>query len=113
MLRYSPISNRNHRVQSTTPPFHIPTANPTIASTYAAGYLMRSGSSRRRDSINSSVGATSLRRLLTINRGCRNKIPLHVRSKVAKNFAFLVLSHGLMCAVLIPLFGLQVCRWLW
>lgn len=107
MLRYSPISNRNHRV-STTPPFHITPTNTTTATTYAAGYLMQSGSSRRRDSINSSVGATSLRRLLTANRGCRNKIPLHVRAKVAKNFTFLVLAHGLMYAVLIPLFGLQV-----
>lgn len=67
-----------------------------------------SGGSRRRESMNSSIGATSIRRLLTVNRGCRHKISLHVRAKVAKNFTLLIVAHGLMCAVLIPLFGLQV-----
>lgn len=31
-----------------------------------------------------------------------------MRAKVAKNFTLLIVAHGLMCAVLIPLFGLQV-----
>lgn len=63
-------------------------------------------SSRRRESANSSVG--SVRRLLTINRGCRQKIPVHVRAKVIKNFIFLVIGHGLISATLLPLIGLQV-----
>lgn len=119
MAAYSPISSRNHRI-STAPPYHISnTANSsqttgttfniisgTVANASTHGNL--TGSSRRRESMNSSIGATSIRRLLTVNRGCRHKIPLHVRAKVAKNFTFLIIAHGLMCAILIPLFGLQV-----
>lgn len=121
MAAYSPISSRNHRI-NTAPPYHISnTANSAISTTTTAfnaaggpvantfhGNL--SGSSRRRESINSSIGATSIRRLLTVNRGlgCRHKISLHVRANVAKNFTLLIVAHGLMCAVLIPFFGLQV-----
>lgn len=65
-------------------------------------------SSRRRESANSSIGATSVRRLLTVNRGCRHKIPVHVRANVIKNFMFLVIGHGLISATLLPLMGLQV-----
>lgn len=117
MARYSPISSRNHRI-NTAPPYHITTANSTISTTAAynvGGTLPNngnlSGSSRRRESINSSIGATSIRRLLTVNRGCRHKISSNVRAKVAKNFTLLIIAHGLMMAVLIPLFGLQVCCW--
>lgn len=98
MSAYSPISSRSHRTTSTLPPYQIQVATAAAAAS----------SSRRRDSINSSIGATSIRRLLTVNRGCRHKIPVHIKSKVAKNFTFLVIAHGLTCAVLIPLFGLQV-----
>lgn len=119
MAAYSPISSRNHRI-NTAPPYHIsstansvmPTTVPfnavagtSIASTFHGNL---SGSSRRRESINSSIGATSIRRLLTVNRGCRHKVSLQVRAKVVKNFTLLIVAHGLMCAVLIPLFGLQV-----
>lgn len=106
MAGYSPVSTRNHRINA-VPPYHITnTANSSNTATFNA--ITNTGNSRRRESINSSIGATSIRRLLTVNRGCRHKIPLHVRAKVAKNFTLLILSHGLMCAVLIPMFGLQV-----
>lgn len=115
MAAYSPISSRNHRINA-APPYHISNtapaaiqsnvANTTVAANMFQGNL--SGSSRRRESINSSIGAASINRLLAVNRGCRHKISLHVRAKVAKNFTFLIIAHGLMCAVLIPLFGLQV-----
>lgn len=116
MAAYSPISSRNHRV-NTAPPYYISsTANSAISAIPAfsgnaattSSHTNAIGGSRRRESMNSSIGATSIRRLLTINRGCRHKIPLHIRAKVTKNFTFLILAHGLMCAVLIPLFGLQV-----
>lgn len=122
MSAYSPISSRNHRIAA-APLYHISsTVNSAIPSNSvntttgaAAGVAVAntfhgnlSGSSRRRESMNSSIGATSIRRLLTVNRGCRHKISLHVRAKVAKNFTLLIVAHGLMCAVLIPLFGLQV-----
>lgn len=127
MAAYSPISSRNHRI---APPYHISnTANSVVQSNVVSGTAAAagaagaaaastaiastfhgnlSGSSRRRESANSSIGATSIRRLLTVNRGCRHKISVNVRAKVAKNFTLLIVAHGLMCAVLIPLFGLQV-----
>lgn len=95
MTAYSPISSRSHRANLTLPPYQIQLA----------------AAARRRESVNSSIGATSIKRLLTINnRGCRHKVPVHIRSKVAKNFRFLVIAHGLTCAILVPLIGLQVRR---
>lgn len=98
MAAYSPISSRSHRITSTIVPHQLATTS-TVAS-----------AARRRESINSSIGATSIRRLLTVRRGggCRHKIPVHIKSRVAKNFTFLVIAHGLSCAALVPIFGLQV-----
>lgn len=118
MAAYSPISSRNHRINP-APPYHISStansANPTTTYNVGGGILSNTfhgnlsvGLPRRRESINSSIGATSIRRLLTVNQGCRHKISSHVRAKVAKNFTLLIISHGLMSAVLVPLFGLQV-----
>ncbi|XP_031635699.1 uncharacterized protein LOC116348739 [Contarinia nasturtii] len=121
MAAYSPISSRNHRINP-APPYHISStansANPTTS--YNGGGILSNvfhgnltGGSRRRESINSSIGATSIRRLLTVNRGCRHKISSHIRAKVAKNFALLIISHGLMSAVLVPMFGLQASNSMW
>ncbi|KAJ6634815.1 UNC93-like protein, partial [Pseudolycoriella hygida] len=98
MSAYSPISSRFHRANLTLPPYQIQLA---------------AAAARRRESVNSSIGATSIRRLLTINRGCRHKVPVHIRSKVAKNFRFLVIAHGLTCSILVPLFGLQGSNSIW
>lgn len=69
---------------------------------------LSNSANRRRESANSSIGATSVRRLLTVNRGCHNKIPVHVRAKVVKNFIILVIGHSLISATLLPMIGLQV-----
>ncbi|XP_058822578.1 uncharacterized protein LOC131684068 [Topomyia yanbarensis] len=95
---YSPASSRSHRL--------------IIAPTLTGGFPFQSSTlgNRRRDSGNSSIGATSVRRLLTVNNrsyGCRHKIPAHVRSKVIKTFILLTIAHGLMCTALFPLIGLQ------
>lgn len=92
MAAYSPISSRSHRTGIAPIPYHMQT----------------SAANRRRESVNSSIGATSVRRLLTVNRGCRHKIPVHVRAKVLKNFMLLIIAHGMMCAALMPVVGLQV-----
>ncbi|KAG4071375.1 hypothetical protein HA402_004079 [Bradysia odoriphaga] len=98
MTAYSPISSRSHRANLTLPPYQIQLA----------------AAARRRESVNSSIGATSIKRLLTINnRGCRHKVPEHIRLKVAKNFRFLVIAHGLTCAILMPLIGLQGSNSIW
>ncbi|XP_029727766.1 uncharacterized protein LOC115254158 [Aedes albopictus] len=98
ITNYSPASSRSHRL-AVAPPITI-------------GYPFQSSTlgNRRRDSVNSSIGATSVRRLLTVNNrsyGCRHKIPTHMRHKVTRNFVLLTIAHGLMCTALIPLVGLQ------
>lgn len=96
MAAYSPISSRSHRTGIAPISYHMQTAAAVAAA------------NRRRESVNSSIGATSVRRLLTVNRGCRHKIPIHVRAKVLKNFMLLIIAHGMMCAALMPVVGLQV-----
>uniref|UniRef100_A0A1B0G579 Uncharacterized protein n=1 Tax=Glossina morsitans morsitans TaxID=37546 RepID=A0A1B0G579_GLOMM len=94
----SPISTRSHRIN--------PVTSYQIQAALAA--------SRRRESINSSIGATSIRRLITLNnRNCRHKVPAHVRQKVCKCFTFLTIAHGLICAILLPIFGLQGSNSIW
>lgn len=98
MPAYSPISTRSHRIN--------PVSSYHVQAALAA--------SRRRESLNSSIGATSIRRLITINnRNCRHKIPAHVRQKVGRSFTLLAISHGLKCAILVPMFGLQGSNSLW
>ncbi|XP_052867915.1 uncharacterized protein LOC128273891 [Anopheles cruzii] len=98
LSNYSPASNRSHRIS----------VGPTV--TTAFPFQSSSLGNRRRDSVNSSIGATSVRKLLTVqNRsyGCRHKVPTHVRSKVTKSFVLVALAHGFMCAALVPLVVLQ------
>lgn len=98
MAAYSPISTRSHRIN--------------VLPSYQGVHPL--SASRRRDSINSSIGANSIRRLLTINnRTCRHKVPSHVRSKVCKNFTLLAIAHGLISAILIPIVGLQASNSIW
>ncbi|XP_075157030.1 uncharacterized protein LOC142230263 [Haematobia irritans] len=95
---YSPISTRSHRIN--------PVSSYHVQAALAA--------SRRRESINSSIGATSIRRLISLNnRNCRYKVPAHIRQKVGKCFTLLAVAHGLLCAVLVPLFGLQGSNAVW
>uniref|UniRef100_A0A6E8V3R5 Uncharacterized protein n=2 Tax=Anopheles coluzzii TaxID=1518534 RepID=A0A6E8V3R5_ANOCL len=102
---YSPASNRSHRI--------------SVGPTFPATYQFQSsslGNRHRRDSVNSSIGATSVRKLLTVqNRsyGCRHKIPSHVRSKMTKNFILVAVAHGFMCTALIPLIVLQGANSTW
>ncbi|XP_055856408.1 uncharacterized protein LOC129919526 [Episyrphus balteatus] len=98
LAAYSPISSRSHRINPITP-YQVQAAL---------------AASRRRESINSSIGATSIRRLITLNsRCCRHKIPAHIQSKVWKDFTFLTIGHGLICAILLPLIGLQSSNSVW
>lgn len=98
MAAYSPISSRAHRI-NVIPSYQVQAAL---------------AASRRRESINSSIGANSIRRLLTLNnRSCRHKIPPQVKAKIYKNFTFLAIAHGLLCAILIPLIGIQASNSIW
>ncbi|XP_067637917.1 protein unc-93 homolog A isoform X2 [Eurosta solidaginis] len=98
LATYSPISTRSHRI------------NPVSSYQVQAALA----TSRRRESINSSIGAASIRRLITLNnRNCRHRIPPHVRHKMCQNFICLTVAHALICAVLLPLFALQGSNSVW
>ncbi|XP_054087569.1 uncharacterized protein LOC105215205 [Zeugodacus cucurbitae] len=98
LAAYSPISTRSHRIN--------PVSSYQVQAALAA--------SRRRESINSSIGAASIRRLITLNnRNCRHKIPPHVRHKVCQSFICIAVAHGLICGVLLPLFALQGSNSVW
>uniref|UniRef100_A0A182JD23 Uncharacterized protein n=2 Tax=Anopheles atroparvus TaxID=41427 RepID=A0A182JD23_ANOAO len=105
LTNYSPASNRSHRI--------------SVGPTFGPTYQFQSstlGNRHRRDSVNSSIGATSVRKLLTVqNRsyGCRHKIPSHVRSRVTKNFVLVAIAHGFMCTALVPLVVLQGANSTW
>uniref|UniRef100_A0A182NSC4 Uncharacterized protein n=1 Tax=Anopheles dirus TaxID=7168 RepID=A0A182NSC4_9DIPT len=105
LTNYSPASNRSHRI--------------SVGPTFPAAYQFQSsslGNRHRRDSVNSSIGATSVRKLLTVqNRsyGCRHKIPAHVRTKMMKNFILVAVAHGFMCTALVPLVVLQGANSTW
>uniref|UniRef100_A0A182SE68 Uncharacterized protein n=1 Tax=Anopheles maculatus TaxID=74869 RepID=A0A182SE68_9DIPT len=105
LTNYSPASNRSHRI--------------SVGATFTTAYQFQSsslGNRHRRDSVNSSIGATSVRKLLTVqNRsyGCRHKIPSHVRSKMMKNFILIAVAHGFMCTALVPLIVLQGANSTW
>lgn len=96
MVTYSPISSQSHRTGPLSNHIHQHLSN-----------------NRRRESMNSSIGATSVRRLLAVNRGSRHRIPTHIRSKILKDFTFLSIAHGLCWAILIPIFGMQGARTIW
>ncbi|XP_001355237.2 protein unc-93 homolog A [Drosophila pseudoobscura] len=94
----SPVSTRSHRIN--------PVSSYQVQAALAA--------SRRRESINSSIGATSIRRLITLNsRSCRHRVPAHVRQKVWRQFSYLAIAHGLMNAVLLPMMALQGSNAVW
>ncbi|XP_036227183.2 protein unc-93 homolog A [Bactrocera oleae] len=98
LAAYSPISTRSHRIN--------PVSSYQVQAALAA--------SRRRESMNSSIGAASIRRLITLNnRNCRHKIPPHVRHKVCQSFICIAVAHGLICGVLLPLFALQGSNSVW
>lgn len=82
MANYSPISSRSTR-------------NLTHAT-------------RRRDSLNSSIGATSVRRLIAVVRNTNSRCgPVYNRRFLIRNLVVLCVSHTLMVSTFLPFLSLQ------
>ncbi|CAH0391777.1 unnamed protein product [Bemisia tabaci] len=106
MASYSPISNRSSRSNSTlhhhqlhnayaaTPgPGACSTTAPTAAST----------SRIRGDSMSSSAGNSSVRKLIAVVRSTPSKYgPIYSRKVLCRNFGALCLGHMLITAALVP-----------
>lgn len=63
---------------------------------------------RRRDSLNSSIGATSVRRLIAVVRNTNSKYgPVYSRRVLIRNLILLSISHFLITAGFLPFLALQ------
>lgn len=63
---------------------------------------------RRRDSLNSSIGATSVRRLIAVVRNTNSKCgPVYSRRILIRNLILLSISHFLITAAFLPFLALQ------
>ncbi|KAK6640650.1 hypothetical protein RUM44_012347 [Polyplax serrata] len=102
---YSPISSRSSR------------SNVTWSANNAL-YNFGPGSNSRnhRDSLTSSGGASSVRRLIAVVRSTPSRLgPVYSRKVLCRNFAALCLGHVTVTAALLPLISLQssVSTWWW
>ncbi|XP_069671527.1 protein unc-93 homolog A isoform X1 [Periplaneta americana] len=96
MASYSPISSRSTRSTATAHSTALP--------------------ARRRDSLSSSGGASSVRRLIAVVRSTPSRLgPVYSRRVLLRNFAALCLGHATVSAALLPLLALQasVSAWWW
>ncbi|XP_074029616.1 uncharacterized protein [Leptinotarsa decemlineata] len=78
------------------------------------------GGPRRRDSMNSSIGATSVRRLLAVVRGPgnggqsgRNGSPIYTKRVLLANLVVICISHLLSSAAYLPFLALQTSVSVW
>ncbi|KAG5893318.1 hypothetical protein JTB14_000277 [Gonioctena quinquepunctata] len=82
--------------------------------------LHSQGGPRRRDSINSSIGATSVRKLLAVVRGTghsgqsgRNGSPVYTKRVLIANLVVICFSHLLGSAAYLPFLALQTSVSIW
>lgn len=84
MAAYSPISSRSNRI------------------------LTQHNVIRRRDSLNSSIGATSVRRLIAVVRNTHGRYgPVYSRKLLVKNLVVLCISHIAVSVTFYPFLALQ------
>lgn len=101
MSSYSPISSRSSR--SNVAPNNVL-------------FNLNHGFRGRRDSLSSSGGASSVRRLIAVVRSTPSRLgPIYSRRVLCRNFAALCLGHVTITAALLPLLSLQssVSTWWW
>lgn len=89
MTAYSPVSNRSTR-------------------------NLTHNITRRRDSMNSSIGATSVRRLITVVRNTHSRYgPVYNKKLLVKNLIVICVSHLLFSATFYPFLALQSSVTVW
>lgn len=67
------------------------------------------GGNKRRDSLSSSAGASSVRRLIEVVRTTPSNMgPVYSRRLLCRNYVTLCLGHGAAAAALVPFMALQV-----
>ncbi|XP_046682872.1 protein unc-93 homolog A-like [Homalodisca vitripennis] len=104
---YSPVSSRSTR------------SSATIGHHHFHGLHLQQNSAnnvRHRDSMSSSAGASSVRRLIGVVRSTPSQFgPVYSRRVIHKNWAALCLANALLTSAIVPLLGLQssISSWWW
>ncbi|XP_054280247.1 protein unc-93 homolog A [Macrosteles quadrilineatus] len=96
---YSPVSSRS-----------------TITHHHFHGLHHQSNVVRHRESLSSSAGASSVRRLIGVVRSTPSQFgPVYSRRVIHKNWAALCLANALLTSAIVPLLGLQssISSWWW
>lgn len=93
-------------------PFSPTSLRSTLSATaqrQASVAICASAGGKRRDSLSSSAGASSVRRLIEVVRTTPSNMgPVYSRRLLCRNYVTLCLGHGAAAAALVPFLALQV-----
>ncbi|XP_050428070.1 protein unc-93 homolog A [Adelges cooleyi] len=97
-------------------PFSPTSLRSTISTTHRQISITNTTSVKRRDSLSSSAGASSVRRLIEVVRTTPSNMgPVYSRRLLCRNYVTLCLGHGAAAAALVPFLALQgsISAWWW
>lgn len=95
-------------------PFSPTSLRSTLSTTHrqlvsVANHAASTAVAKRRDSLSSSAGASSVRRLIEVVRTTPSNMgPVYSRRLLCRNYVTLCLGHGAAAAALVPFMALQV-----
>jgi hypothetical protein len=100
-----------HTVYAPQKPFSPTSLRSTLSTTQRQVNAVNASSTsgKRRDSLSSSAGASSVRRLIEVVRTTPSNMgPVYSRRLLCRNYVTLCLGHGAAAAALVPFMALQV-----
>jgi len=100
-----------HHIYALQKPFSPTSLRSTLSTTNRQVSVANasSASGKRRDSLSSSAGASSVRRLIEVVRTTPSNMgPVYSRRLLCRNYVTLCLGHGAAAAALVPFMALQV-----
>lgn len=100
-----------HTIYALQKPFSPTSLRSTLSTTHRQVSVANasSASGKRRDSLSSSAGTSSVRRLIEVVRTTPSNMgPVYSRRLLCRNYVTLCLGHGAAAAALVPFMALQV-----
>ncbi|XP_060865393.1 protein unc-93 homolog A [Metopolophium dirhodum] len=112
------VIDRQTDMQIDEKPFSPTSLRSTLSTTHRQVSVANasSASGKRRDSLSSSAGASSVRRLIEVVRTTPSNMgPVYSRRLLCRNYVTLCLGHGAAAAALVPFMALQgsISAWWW
>ncbi|XP_025412897.1 UNC93-like protein isoform X2 [Sipha flava] len=112
------VIDRQVDMQINEKPFSPTSLRSTLSTTHRHVSVANASSvgGKRRDSLSSSAGASSVRRLIEVVRTTPSNMgPVYSRRLLCRNYVTLCLGHGAAAAALIPFMALQgsISAWWW